>query len=42
MGSMSYLQKQNKGKSAGRYGTEKFSAFLPKVQTGNTCKCQEI
>lgn len=42
MGSMSYLQKQNKGKSAGRYGTKKLSAILSEVQTGNTCKCQEI
>ena len=42
MGSMSYLQKQNKGASAGRYRTKELPAILPEVQTGNTCKCQEI
>ena len=39
---MSRLQEQNTGTNTGRYGTKKFSAFLPEVQTGDAYKCQRI
>ena len=39
---MSRLQEQNKGTNTERYGTKKFSAFLPEVQAGDAYKCQRI
>lgn len=36
------LRQQNKVADTGRYGTEKLSPLLPKMQTGNFDKCKGI
>lgn len=36
MAIMSYMRKQDKAKSSGRYGAEKLPPLLPEMQTGIT------